>query len=118
MGLSAEPVSEAGWLKGWPLIEELTALVRGRLCGPAERRRCRAENGPFAAWACRECTEFLRPEAISPWTWHLLWLHRLRRAGYPFRANDLSLETWLLLGLVGRVMDGGKKEGKNGHGCI
>jgi hypothetical protein len=29
-----------------------------------------------------------------------MFLHRLKKAGYPFRSNDLSLETWLLLGLV------------------
>jgi len=29
-----------------------------------------------------------------------MFLHRLKKGGYPFRPNDLSLETWLLLGLV------------------
>ncbi len=111
MGLSGEAAD--GW-PGWPFVQELTALAQGRLCGPAERRRCRAANGPFASWACGECHEFLRPEAVSPWTWHLLWLHRLRLAGYPFRANDLSLETWLLLGLVARIM-AGAKGGTNAH---
>jgi hypothetical protein len=52
------------------------------------------------------CEEFLRPEVISPWTWHLIFLYQLKRAGYPFRANDLTLETWLLLGLVRRVLEG------------
>lgn len=90
----------------WPVLQELTALARGRLCGPEEQRRCRAASGAFADWACGVCREFLRPEAISPWTWHLVLLHRLQEAGYPFAANDLSLETWLLLGLVKRVLAG------------
>jgi hypothetical protein len=82
------------------LLQELRSLARGRVCRPEQRQRCRAENGPFADWACNHCAEYLRPEAVSPWTWHLLFLHRLKKAGYPFRPNDLSLETWLLLGLV------------------
>jgi hypothetical protein len=94
-----------GGLADWPLLEELKAIAGGRLCGPVERRRCRTGSGSFADWACGVCTEFLRPEAVSPWTWHLLFLHQLRRAGYPFRANDLSLETWLLLGLVTRMLE-------------
>lgn len=80
------------------LLKELQNLARRRLCRPEQRQRCRAENGPFANWACKNCAEFLKPEAISPWTWHLLFLHRLKKAGYPFRPNDLSLEIWLLLG--------------------
>jgi len=92
-------------LPDWPLLQELQMLAGGRLCGPEERRRCRTESGGFADWACAACTERLRPEAVSPWTWHLVFLYQLSRAGYPFRANDLSLETWLLLGTVRRVLE-------------
>ena len=90
----------------WPLQKELQLLASGRLCSEEEQRRCRAESGAFADWACRECAERVRPEAISPWTWHLIFLHQLSRAGYPFKANDLSLETWLLMGTVRRVLEG------------
>ena len=89
-----------GLLAGWPLVEEVLDLAKGRLCQGDRRRACRAESGPFGEWACRECREFRRPETISPWTWHLVLLHQLKQAGYPFQANDLSLETWMLLGLV------------------
>jgi hypothetical protein len=99
----------------WPLLQELQFLAGGRVCGPEQRRRCRAESGSFAAWACGVCTEFIRPEALSPWTWHLVWLYRLSRAGYPFKADDLSLETWLLLGVVQRVLEGGRR-GKDAPG--
>lgn len=92
-------------LTDWPLLRELQAVAGGRLCGPQERRRCRTESGAFAAWACAACEEYLRAEALSPWTWHLLFLYRLSQAGYPFRANDLSLETWLLLGVVRKVLE-------------
>jgi len=98
-------------LADWPLQREIRALTTGRLCREELRRKCRAENGGFADWACEVCEEFLRPEAVSPWTWHLLFLHHLRKAGYPFRANDLSLEIWLLLGLLEREVEaagGGK----------
>lgn len=117
MGLTRS--GEGGALGDWRLCEEIAALAQGRVCRKEQRRQCRAENGAFADWACKECREFVRPEAISPWTWHVLFLHRLKRAGYPFRANDLDLETWMLLGLVEMVLgDGtfkltfpGKKQG-------
>jgi hypothetical protein len=100
--------------QGWPLDKELQMLARGRLCGPEERRRCRIESGSFADWACGTCAERVRLEAISPWTWHLVFLYQLSRAGYPFKANDLSLETWLLMGTVRRVLEGAPR-GQYGH---
>lgn len=104
--MSANPAPPGkGLLNDWPLLRELQAVAGGRLCGPEEQRRCRTESGAFATWACAACEEYLRPEAISPWTWHLLFLHRLRQAGYPFRANDLSLETWLLLGVIQKILE-------------
>lgn len=111
MGLSQGPGEDR---PGWPLDRDLGMLARGRLCGPAERRRCRTESGAFADWACATCAERVRPEAVSPWTWHLVFLYRLSLAGYPFKANDLSLETWLLLGTVRRVLEG-VPGGRDGH---
>ncbi|MEW6386826.1 MAG: hypothetical protein AB1491_04835 [Thermodesulfobacteriota bacterium] len=116
MGLTGSGKSAGGdWLAGWPLKREIKALATGRLCREEWRRQCRMENGAFADWACEVCEEFLRPEAISPWTWHLLFLHHLQKAGYPFRANDLSLEIWLLLGLLQRELEaaGGGKIAQN-----
>jgi hypothetical protein len=92
----------------WDLVGELQAVVEGRLCRGERREACRREQGPFADWACEVCREYVRPEALSPWTWHLLFLHRLRQGGYPFRADDLSLETWLLLATVAEVLSRGK----------
>ena len=93
-------------LADWPLQRELQMIAAGRLCGPGQRRRCAAESGAFAHWACQVCEEYLRPEAVSPWTWHLVLLHQLHRAGYPFKANDLTLEEWLLLGWAQRLLAG------------
>lgn len=100
-----------GLLRNRHLLQELQAVAAGRVCGPEEQRRCRVENGRFADWACAACEEYLRPEAVSPWTWHLLFLYRLRRAGYPFRANDLSLETWLLLGVAQKILENTQRGG-------
>jgi hypothetical protein len=109
----SRPISEASstW---W---QEIAALAQGRLCRREVRRACRLENGDFADWACQACTEFLRPEAVSPWTWHLLFLYRLQKAGYPFRANDLSLETWLLLGRVQEVWENNSLTSRGSLGC-
>ncbi len=110
MGLTGRSGQETG---GWRLLPELQTLAAGRICSPEVRQKCHLENGGFAAWACGVCQEYLRPEAVSPWTWHLLFLYQLRRAGYPFKADDLSLEAWLLLGWVGRIL-----EGKANHDII
>jgi hypothetical protein len=111
VGLSEAPEASR---RDWPLQRELQALAGGRLCGPAERQRCRTESGAFADWACAACTERVRPESISPWTWHLVFLYQLSRAWYPFKANDLSLETWLLMGTVRRILEG-TRGGQHGH---
>jgi hypothetical protein len=101
MGLTRDRAEgNSGWPGTQEVLTELRQIVEGRLCRPEQRQVCRAEHGAFADWACQACAEYLRPEAVSPWTWHLMFLHRLKKAGYPFRANDLSLETWLLMGLV------------------
>lgn len=101
MGLNgAERPGDHLWPGTQKLFRELRNLAGGRLCRAEQRQVCQAEDGAFSEWACGACTEYLRPEAVSPWTWHLIFLHRLKKAGYPFRPNDLSLETWVLLGLV------------------
>ncbi|OPX20375.1 MAG: hypothetical protein BZ151_04415 [Desulfobacca sp. 4484_104] len=86
------------------MIQELRAIISGRLCTAAQRQKCQQEDQNFSEWACSQCREYMPPEQISPWTWHLLFLYQLQEAGYPFRANDLSLETWILLGVVRRIL--------------
>ena len=105
MGLTGDQSREAHvWPGTQELLQELQRVARGRLCRADQREKCRVEHGAFSEWACGACTEYLRPEAVSPWTWHLMFLYRLKKGGYPFGANDLSLETWLLLGLVEEIL--------------
>lgn len=107
MGLTMppSPPTECGGREDGQLKKDIHAIITGKVCRPELKMLCRQENSEFADWACRHCTEFRQPEAISPWTWHLLTLYRLQKAGYPFKANDLSLETWLLLGDVANIID-------------
>lgn len=69
------------------------------MCSEAEAADCLEEfgDGQNLEWACANC-EKARGDLIHPYTWWLLKLHKLRLAGYPLRANDLSLEQWLDLG--------------------
>jgi len=71
-------------------------LARG-LCTKARRAECEVELGARLEWSCPRCPR-LAPQDISAWTRHLLRLRQLRRAGYPFAADDLPLSTWLALG--------------------
>lgn len=102
MGLTCEASDFLTWIR--QRLAEVRKVAAGRLCHPEQQQKCQLEHGAFAGWACQVCQEYLRPEAISPWTWHLLWLYRLKKAGYPFRREDLSLELWLLLGLVEEIL--------------
>lgn len=53
------------------------------------------------AWACGQC-EKRPPEVgdLAPYTMKMLRFNALRRAGFPLRADDLTLEEWEDLGLV------------------
>jgi hypothetical protein len=78
MGLTKEkPRGEHAWPGTQEFLQELISVAKGRLCQPEQRQICQAEHGAFTDWACGTCAEYLRPEAISPWTWHLMFLHRL-----------------------------------------
>jgi len=48
-------------------------------------------------WTCRNCPK-TRFEDLHPYTRKLADLRMLRVAGYPLRANDLTMEEWLDLG--------------------
>lgn len=50
-------------------------------------------------WACSKCPT-KRFEDLHPYTHKLLGLRTLRMAGYPFEANDLTMEEW---GDLGRI---------------
>jgi hypothetical protein len=50
-------------------------------------------------WACGEC-KTCRLQDLHPYTVKLLRLRLLKTGGYPFRANDLTLEEWVDLGRI------------------
>lgn len=87
------------------LADELRAGLGGRnVCGEAEAERCRIEHGDWLEWACQACSK-LRLDDLSERAKRALFLRSLALAGYPFRANDLDLETWIDLGLAARIDD-------------
>ncbi len=74
-----------------PFVRDLDVLTNA--CTEAERRKCEAEFGDNLEWTCERCPK-KRPEDIHPYTMKILRLRRLIRAGYPFQANDLTVEEW------------------------
>lgn len=47
---------------------------------------------------CSQCEA--RDYRPSAWLEHIWFLYRLRQGGYPFKANDLSIEEWIDLGVL------------------
>ena len=58
-------------------------------------------------WACKNCKK-KKPAELNPWTYHLLHLRRLMKAGYPFAKDDLEDFEWLHLGLVNELIESKK----------
>jgi hypothetical protein len=73
--------------------------LRHGLCTPLDFEKCEIENGDNLAWACEHCPT-MRRENLMQYTVKLMNLRTLQAAGYPFTANDLTLEEWSDLGLV------------------
>lgn len=55
-------------------------------------------------WACGKC-EKRRVSDLHPYTLQVFRLRRLRLAGYPFRAGDLTPEAWEDLGRAEEVVE-------------
>ncbi len=51
------------------------------------------------AFMCSQC-EGREKYQPSEWFNHIMFLYGLQRGGYPFRANDLTIDEWLDLGTV------------------
>lgn len=65
------------------------------------------EYGPAGLdWACGNCPK-RRESDLHPYTVKLLTLRALQRGGYPFSADDLSLEEWVDLGNLARALEPG-----------
>jgi hypothetical protein len=58
-------------------------------------------------WTCSQC-EKKKTGSISEYTGKMFRLRHLKLAGYPFKANDLSLEEWEDLGKIEDWMQHGK----------
>lgn len=81
-----------------------------RPCTAEDQAKCREEHPDPAhlAWACEHCKR-TKPEDVSPYTLHILQLVRLREAGFPFKADDLDLQTWQDMGLVREALKEAKE---------
>jgi hypothetical protein len=76
------------------------AAIRRGLCTPAEEIKCLEEVGvDNLQWTCDQCPK-KKAASIHPYTVKLLGLLELQKGGYPFVANDLTLEEWVDLGRV------------------
>jgi hypothetical protein len=69
------------------------------LCTEDETAKCLAEFGEtkHLEWACANCPK-KRPENIDPYTTKLLRIRQLKKAGYPLKTNELTMEEWFDLG--------------------
>lgn len=56
-------------------------------------------DGPELEWACDHCPK-KKAGDLHPYTIKLFRLRRLRMAGYPFEADDLTVEEWMDLGML------------------
>lgn len=92
-------------------MDDLQALEKG-LCTQNEKKKCIKEFGTKnLEWACANCSR-KKPEDLSSYTIKLLNMRRLQQAGYPLKANDLTLEEWFDLGVVNQFFaDKDKQEG-------
>lgn len=71
------------------------------MCGPEDAAECEAEFGENIDWACGNCPR-KKPEDLHPYTHKLLRVMGLMNAGYPYAANDLTIEEW---GDLGRLKE-------------
>lgn len=53
---------------------------------------------------CSQC-EHREPYEPSEWFQHIWFLYGLHRGGYPFQANDLSIEEWVDIGIIRNAME-------------
>ena len=79
-------------------MEDLRALSAG-VCDKEEREKCRVQFGENLDWACANCNK-RKEKDLSDYTQKLLRIRTMRIAGYPLKANDLTFEEWMDLGLI------------------
>lgn len=53
---------------------------------------------------CSDC-EAREPYEPSAWFHHIRFIYRLQQGGYPFEANDLTLEEWIDVGTLREAIE-------------
>ncbi len=80
--------------------------MSSNVCTPEERKGCEKQFPDHIEWACSVCEKNRTKESDTvPYTLHLLRLHRLVRAGFPFSQDDLPLETWEDVALIRDLLE-------------
>jgi len=73
---------------------------------------CRKGSGPLLEKVCEVCPR--HGYEPSDELLRTLWLYSLQRGGYPFQANDLSVEEWIRLGELREEIEAMKAGVKRG----
>jgi len=74
--------------------------LRKGLCNDDEQAKCLDEFGEAGlTWACSQCPKKKQSD-LDQYTLKLLHLLSLQNGGYPFKANDLTIDEWIDLGQV------------------
>lgn len=63
---------------------------------------------------CSACDK--KPRELSDWFYHINHLYRLQKAGYPFRANDLTLDEWYDVGVLTEELEAYRMAGDKLYG--
>ena len=80
------------------------------MCTEEEREKCLIEVAEEnLEWTCTNCKK-QKADVISPWTYHLLQIRKLQKAGYPFDKNELTIEEWQDLGTVNEKIESIEQE--------
>ncbi len=68
-------------------------------CTPQKKKECAKNSGEHLALMCSQC-EHREPYEPSEWFNHIWFLYSLQQGGYPFDANDLTIEEWIDIGIL------------------
>ncbi len=81
-------------------------IYGSNVCTSEKEESCKKQDATEAIhqWACSVCKKKKR-EQIHPYTYHLLWLRKLIKAGIRFSPDDLPCDTWEDLGMVNEMID-------------
>ncbi len=74
------------------------------MCDDLQEKKCLEEVGEdLLSWTCEKC-EKKKQRDLGEYTIKIFRIRQLKMAGYPFAANDLTLEEWEDLGQVDEAM--------------